>query len=69
MKIYYLDEPLNEEELTFVKEAISEREGLRAIQAIEKHRIPALLPSRDKKALSDKTTKERINNYFYAKTK
>jgi len=45
MRIYYLDEALNNEELTFVKDAIVQREGLGAIQSLEQVRIPTVLPT------------------------
>lgn len=44
MTIYYLDEPLNDEELAFVRESLAEREGLRAIQDLEQVRVPMVLP-------------------------
>ena len=44
MRIYYIDEALNEEELNFVKESIANRESLKSIQSIEQIRVPCILP-------------------------
>jgi hypothetical protein len=43
VRIYYLDEALNGSEISFVKEALAQREGLRAIQDAEQIRVPAVL--------------------------
>lgn len=44
MRIYYIDEPLNNSDLVLLKEAISSRDGLRALQKIEQIKIPCVLP-------------------------
>jgi hypothetical protein len=45
VKIYYLDEPLNDEELAFVRESLASREGLSSIQDLEQIRVPMVLPA------------------------
>ena len=47
MKIYYLDEPLNEEELESIKEFLTEREGNLYTEVIDQIRIPTVLPTPD----------------------
>jgi hypothetical protein len=47
MKIYYLNEALNEEELESIKEFLAEREGTKYIEVIDQIRIPTVLPTLD----------------------
>jgi hypothetical protein len=47
MKIYYLDEPLNHQELVLIIEALNEREGNQFTKVIEQIHIPTLLPVPD----------------------
>jgi len=47
MKIYYLDEPLNQGELESIQEFLVEREGIKYANIIEQIRIPAVLPAPD----------------------
>lgn len=44
MRIYYLDEPLNDSDLALLKEAISTRDGLRSLQKMEQVKVPCVLP-------------------------
>lgn len=45
MNIYYLDERLTQEELTFLKSILKKRHGGLSFQDIEQIRIPSVLPA------------------------
>ena len=47
MRIYYLDEPLSNGDLQFIKEFLEVREGKNALELIEQIRIPTLLKTPD----------------------
>lgn len=70
MRIYYLDKPLNEEELKFVKQALCEREGLQSIQVVEQIRVPTVLPIPGKEKVFEEDVAQRtrlaMKNLFRA---
>lgn len=59
MRIYYLDEPLDEEEIEFVKQALCQREGLQSIQHIDQIRVPTVLPIPAQKGVFEKDVEGR----------
>jgi len=70
MRIYYLDEPLNEEELNFAKDALCQKKGLKSIQSIEQIRVPTILPTPGKKGIFEEDVEDRtqlaMNNLIRA---
>lgn len=61
MKIYYIDEKLNQEEIEFVKMSIVNFEDLRAIQDLEQIKVAPILPVPDKSGTLNLTPKELIS--------
>lgn len=59
MKVYYLDESLDKEELEFVKSSLVQREGLLSIQEIEQIRIPTILPTPQENGSFSETIEEQ----------
>ena len=60
MKIYYLDEPLDEDELTFLKESIAQFEDIRSIQSMEQKRVPKVLPVPNTEGKFEENIEDRI---------
>ncbi|MCH8976461.1 MAG: hypothetical protein IH909_02420 [Proteobacteria bacterium] len=70
MNVYYLDEPLDDEDIEFLIEILCEWESLKIIQEINQIRVPSVFPNINKNGKYDEDIGERIelikNNLFKA---
>lgn len=60
LRIYYLDEPLDNDELEFLKEVMCEWETFKTIQEIEQIRVPAVFPTRNTEGMYDGSIGDNI---------
>jgi len=70
LNVYYLDEPLDDEDIEFLIEILCEWESLKIIQEINQIRVPSVFPNINKNGKYDEDIGERIelikNNLFKA---
>lgn len=60
LNIYYLDDPLTDEELEFLKETLCEWETFKSIQDIRQVRVPSVFPSKNIDGKYEGNISERI---------